>query len=154
MSQSLPTHDFCWLTPDEMKTIDAIPYLSMETQYVFEVGLKYPMKMHDCHNDYPLAPESFQIKPEMLSPHQKYLITKLEMKEGSSTKLVPNLFENHVVHYRNLQLYLALGMKLTKVHRVLSFNQSPRLKAYIDFNPSKQKNVNNEFEKRFFQTNE
>lgn len=119
-----------------MKTIDvhSIP-LNGDTGYVYEVDLKYPAKLHDDHSDYPLAPESFQIKPEMLSPYQKDLLVKLKMKEGTSTKLVPNLFdkENYVVHYRNLQLYLALGMKLTRVHRVLSFKQSPWLKAYIEF---------------------
>lgn len=69
MSQSLPTHDFCWLTPNEMKMIDvhSMP-LDGNTGYVFEVDLKYPMELHDYHSDYPLAPESFQIKPEMLSP--------------------------------------------------------------------------------------
>lgn len=110
------------------------------------------MTLHDNHSDYPLAPESFKIEPEMLSSYQKELLTKLGMKEGSSLKLVLNLFDkkNYVIHYRNLQLYLALGMKLTKIHRVLSFKQSPWLKAYIDFNTSKRKVANNEFQKDFF----
>lgn len=79
----------------------------------------------------------------MLSSYQKDLLTKLGMKEGSCTK-------NYVVHYRNLQLYLALGMRLTKIHRVLSFKQCPWLKAYIDFNTSKRKVAKNEFKKDFF----
>ena len=36
-----------------------------------------------------------------------------------------------MVHYKNLQLYLQLGMKLKCVHRVLSYNQHEWLKDYI-----------------------
>ena len=47
-------------------------------------------------------------------------------------------------HYTNLQLYLSLGMKLTKIHRVLKFKQTDSIKKYIDFNAI------NSFEKNFF----
>ena len=29
--------------------------------YILEVGFEYPDKLHDLHNDYPLAPKSLQI---------------------------------------------------------------------------------------------
>ena len=41
-------------------------------------------------------------------------------------KLILNLGDktSYVLHYRNLQLYFSLGMKLTTFHKVLTFKQS------------------------------
>ena len=57
---------------------------------------------------------------------------------------------DYVVHYRNLQLYLSLRMKLNKTDRVLKFKQSDWMKKYIDFNTEKRTNAGNSFEKDFF----
>ena len=78
-------------------------------------------------------------------------LNKYEIKVGYVKKLIPNLGHknNYVVHYRNLQLYLSLGMKLTKIHRVLKFKQPDWMKKYIDFNTEKRMNDANDFEKDF-----
>ena len=88
----------------------------------------------------------------MLSNICKTIADKYDRKVGDVKKLIPNLGNktNYVVHYRNLQLYLPLGMKLTKIHRVLKFKQSNWMKKYIDFNTEKRMTPANDFEKDFF----
>ena len=63
------------------------------------------------------------------------------MKIGDVKKLIPSLGSktNYVVHYRNLQLQLSLGVKPTKIRRVLKYKQSDWMKKYIDFNTEKRK---------------
>ena len=79
------------------------------------------------------------------------IANKYGIKIGGVDKLVPNLGpkSKYVVHYRNLRLYLSLGMKLTKVHRILGFKQRDWLKIYIDFNTDKRKNAASTFKKIF-----
>ena len=67
---------------------------------------------------------------------------------GTLNKLVPNLANknNYVIHYRNLQQCLELGIKLKKI---LKFKQSDCMRTYIDFNTKKRTISNNEADKKF-----
>ena len=87
----------------------------------------------------------------MLSKYCKK-VDKYEIKVGDVKKLISNLDNkpNYVVHYRNLQLYLSLGTKVTKIHGVLKFKQSDWMKKYIDFNTEIRINAAHGFEKDFF----
>ena len=78
------------------------------------------------HNDYPLAPKKLAISYDMLSDYCKKIADEYEIKIGDVKKLIPSLGikTNYVLHYKNLQLYLSLGIKLTKIHTVLKFKQS------------------------------
>ena len=75
----------------------------------------------------------------MLSKYASDIANKYGIKVGGVKKLIPNLGDKvkYVVHYRNLQYYLLLGMKLVKVHRILKFKQSNWLKEYVEFNIKK-----------------
>ena len=118
-----------------------------ETGYVFECDLEYPSELHDLHNDYPLAPEHMMINESMLSPYCK----TLNLKPVFTEKLIGSLQTKtkYKVHYRNLKLYLSLGMKLLKLHLVLAFTQKPWLKLYIELNTRLRQDAKNEFERDY-----
>ena len=109
-------------------------------EYFFKVDLKYPDELHELHNDYPLAQEKLAVSSDMLSKYCKEIADKYEIKVGNVKKLIPNLGNKtrYVLHYKNLQLYLSLGIKLTKIYRALKFKQSDWMKKYFDFNTEKK----------------
>ena len=88
----------------------------------------------------------------MLSKYCSDIAKEYKIKVGGVKELVPNVGNKskYVVYYRNLQLYLSFGIKLTKIHRILKFKQLDLLKIYVDFNTDKRKNAANGFEKQFF----
>ena len=126
MSMKLPTHGFKWMNDKELIAWRKIPC-------ILEVDLEYPNELHDLHNDYPLAPERIMCK------------NKVE-------KLIPNLQnkEKYVIHYKNLKQYLSLGLKLTRIHGGIKFEESEWLKPYIDMNSKLRTKANNNFEKDFY----
>ena len=126
MSMKLPTHRFKWMNKSELNVWEKVPS-------ILEVDLHYPERLHDAHNDYPLAPERVVCDK------------KIE-------KLIPSLQDKrrYVLHYQTLKQYLSLGMELTRVHRGIKFEESHWLKPYIDANTTLRAKANNEFEKYFF----
>ena len=139
MSQNLPTHGFKWMKDITVEKVDEILdkiNCSMSNTgkkgYIFEVDLEYPSHLWDEHNDYPLAPELMKVNGvEKLICHFK-------------TR------KNYVIHYRALRQCLELGMKITAVHRGISFYQSPWMEPYIRKNTELRKTAANSFEKDFF----
>ena len=152
MSQPLPTGGFQWVD-DCDRLAEAIiehPADSL-VGYILEVDLEYPGELHNVHNAYPLAPERMVVKKEWMSEYQHELLDA-GVASSEVEKLVPNLYNknSYVLHYRNLQLYLSLGMKLTKVRRALRFQQSRWMEPYIRLNTELRKKATSGFEKDLF----
>ena len=112
--------------------------------------------MHDFHSDYPLAPEIMNVNVNMLSDYQKQVFKIYydgkSPKDEKTSKLILNLKdkEKYVVHIKTLQYYLKMGMKMTKVHRIIKFQQRAWLKPWIDFNTGKRKEAKSDFEKELY----
>ena len=108
-SKPLHVRNFKWMTEEELNSWRKIPC-------ILEVGLEYPQDLHDLHNDYPLAPERLRI--------------------GKVPKLIPNLYdkEKYVLHRENLKQYESIGLKITKIHKGITFHEEPWLPKYISLN--------------------
>ena len=150
MIQPMPVSNLNFLTKKEINKLD-LDSISENSSigYILEVDLEYCSELHDKRNDYLLCPEKIEISSDMLPKYCSDIANKYGIKVGGVNKLLPNLRDKikYVVHYKNLQYYLSLGMKLIKVHRILKFKQSSWLKEYIEFNTEKRKKAVSEFEK-------
>ena len=96
--------------------------------------------------------KKINIPKEWLSKYCSKIPNVHNVTTRTVKKLVPNLMNknNYVIHYRNLQQCLELGMKFKKIHKILKFKQSDWMKSYIDFNTQKRKESTNESDKTFF----
>jgi hypothetical protein len=133
MSKPLPIRGFKWMSDDELTNWKSLTDKE-GVGCILEVDLEYPKELHDLHSEYPLAPESIKL-------------------EGSTvSKLIPNLWNKteYVLHYENLKLYESLGMKITKIHRGVKFEESTWLKKFIDLNTSLRAKATTKFEQDLF----
>ncbi|XP_052746715.1 uncharacterized protein LOC128199737 [Bicyclus anynana] len=130
MSQYLPTGGFEWVSTETNFNVSD----TSELGFILEVDLEYPNILHDLHSDLPLCAENVLIG------------------NSNEIKLVPNLNNKikYKILYRNLKQCISLGVKLTKIHRILKFNQSPWLQRYIDLNTNLRTLAKSDFEKDFF----
>ena len=74
-----------------VKDVDELDVISINekspVRYLLEVDLKYPDKLHELHNDYPLAPEKLAVSSDMLSNYCKKIADKYEIKVGDVKKI-------------------------------------------------------------------
>ena len=153
MSQYLPYSKFKWVN-----NINEIEQILMKIKsnnwigYILEVDLEYPKNIHYEHSDYALAPEKINIQKEWLSDCCLEIVNEHNITTGTNKKLVTNLMDKdkYVLHYRNLQQFLQLGLKFKKIHRILKFKQKYWMKPYIDFNTQKRKEATNDANKNPF----
>ena len=153
MSEHLPTESLGFLSDEDVATFDLDTMNSDDKHcYTLEVDLEYPKELHDLHNCLPVAPERMNVSSEMYSSYQTHLAEQLKVKDTKVEKLVPNLNDkkNYVVHSKNLEYYIKLGLKVKKIHKVLKMKQSKWLKEYIDLNTGLRKKAKNDFEKDFY----
>ena len=140
LSQSLPYKKFKWIIQEsdlqqvlqecqQKENLNALDY-----GYVMEVDMEIPDEIHDKLDQFPVAAEP-KFPP---GSKVKKLLMTLEPKY------------NYVTHWRTLQMYLELGVIVTKVHRAVKFKQAPIFKKYVSENTEMRKQSTNKFDKNFY----
>ena len=126
LSQKLPVNGLKWVKNVSKIDEDFIKNYDEDSDkgYILEVDIEYRRELHDFHSDLPFLPE--------------------RMKINKCSKFVC-----YVVHIRSLKQALNHGLMLTKVHRVIQFNQEAWLKPYIN-NTKLRTKADNDFERNFF----
>ena len=148
MSEKMPHGNLRWGSADESPN----PYRDWngDTGAFVEVDLEYPEHLHDLHSELPMAPENVDITSSWLSKKQMELCKGKPTKDNH--KLTPHFHTHHnyICHARNLKFYLEHGLRITKVHRVLYFDQSNWLEPWIRGNTERRAKAKNDFEKDFY----
>ena len=105
MYQSFPFGEFRWV--EDVANFDASAIApDSSTGYILKVDLEYPQHLHDQHTDLPFCP------------------TRDKPPGKRKDKLLATLYDKQrYVHY--LQQRTRHGLRVTKIHRVLQFAQSP-----------------------------
>ena len=89
----------------------------------------------------------------MLSPVAKMICDKHKLERMTNVeKLLATVKDKdfYILHYRNLQLYVSLGLRVKKTHAGIIFKQRPIMKSYVDFNSEKRAQATNKFDTDFY----
>lgn len=150
----LPISNFKWVNSKSLENID---WKTINTEgnkgYILEVDLKYPKKLHEKHDNFPLAPENIEIGFDNLSPYAKKALVLCSNSETyKDCKLSATFHErkNYIIHFKNLKLYLSLGMILTKIHRAVEFKQKNFIAPFIEKCTIERQKANSKFEQDQF----
>ena len=148
----LPLKDFAL---DAHITLEEVLKISSTAQhgYIIEVDIDYPPKFQEAHQNYPLAPSKLKTKHSWLSGYQKNLKVQIRLPEKSSgPKLVQTLLPKnyYTLHYRLAQFYNSMGLKITKLHRALKFEQANWMRPYMELNTNLRVAASTVFGKKFY----
>ena len=150
MIQYLPYGGFKWIDPGSFNSDNV--EADSDIGHILEVDLSYPKELQDAHNEHPYCCEHTTSRDDVLSPYARYIAEKHELTIAKSSKLISSLTEKtrYVIHEMNLKQAVDAGLILTKIHRLVEYNQRPWMKDFLNFNINERKESKNEFEKGFF----
>lgn len=137
MMLHLATGGYRWELDSEWTIERIMSHLDLAHQQargaLLEADVSFPDECHDRLSSFPVLPEVCEVRTDMLSPYQRMLKEATHAPESSGEKLIAHLGPRtrYVIDVRALAYYLSLGVRLDRVHRVLTFDQSDWLGVFV-----------------------
>lgn len=149
----LPYSNFEWID----KTNFDVNWQDINTEedigYILEVDLSYPSHLHVKHDNFPLAPENILVTHKNLSPYSKKAFFKcMNQKKYQDIKLSATFHprKKYILHFKNLKLYLSLGLQLDRIHRIIKFHQKDFITPFINLCTNARQIATSKFEQDQF----
>ena len=159
MSQYLPTGEFeilplnpCNYTDNYNleQLVEDLLQIPDDNEYGFfiECDLEYPAEIKEKTKNFPFCPYQTKADPDLFSA---YMNNVNQPNYKPTPKLMCDVTNKskYMIHYRMFKFYLNQGMKVTKIHTIYKFKQSPWLSKYIDHNTQKRTKAKTNFERIF-----
>ena len=140
MMQKLPYKDFQFTTT----TLDAILNTPVDSDYGYYIvcDIDYTNEGKERTEQLALMPNKREINENELGYRErvggKARSEKLILDQNNKTE--------YMVHYRMLKFYVKMGVKVTKIHRVIKFKQDYICRDYIQNNTNKRATAKTEAE--------
>ena len=155
MSQYLPTSEFEKLQlPDEYileQIVEDSRFIpdNNEFGYFIECDLEYPVEIKEKTKNFPFCPYQTKADPDLFSA---YMNNVNQPNYKPTPKLMGDVTNKskYMINFRMFKIYLNHGMKITKIHTIYRFKQSPFLGKYIDHNTKKRTVAKTNFEKDLY----
>ena len=141
MMQKLPYKDFQFTTT----TLDVILYTPDDSGHGYYIvcDIDYNNECKERTEQLALMPNKRKINDNELGYRER------DGGKARSKKLIldQNNKTEYMVHYRMLKFYVKMGVKVTKIHRVIKFKQDYVFRDYIQNNTNKRATAKTEAEK-------
>ena len=142
MMQKLPYKDFQFTTTTTLDTTINTPDDSDHGYYIV-CGIDYTNECKERTEQLALMPNKRKINDNELGYRER------DGGKARSENLIldQNNKTEYMVHYRKLKFYVKMGVKVTKIHRVIKFKQDYLCRDYIQSNTNKRATAKTEAEK-------
>ena len=160
MEAVLSTYPLCQSDPVTWLTREYFPYLEVSGKGAcLEVDMHITDELKLLTDQYPFAPEHRTIHDEYFDGDGNLttFLQKWSMQnDGESVKpfsgLVGTLYDKkeYGVHWKLLKFYIEHGMEITKIHRIVQFDEGFYLRDYVHLNISLRNNRTDELGKMVY----